>query len=84
VTEPPLYYYRDRDAYEIDILIFQDGAVHPIEIKKTANPDKTDIRSFARLDGIPGVKRGNGGIICLYDRLAALKGEDMIIPVSYL
>lgn len=52
ITEPPVYYYRDRDGREIDLLIVQDGVVHPLEIKKTANPDKGDISAFGLLDNL--------------------------------
>ena len=31
--EPPIYYYHDRDQKEIDLLLFQDGIINPIEIK---------------------------------------------------
>ena len=36
--EPYLYYYRDKDAKEIDIVLEHDGVLNPIEIKKTSNP----------------------------------------------
>mgnify|MGYP000529675055 CR=1 FL=1 len=39
--EPYLYYYRDKDAREIDIVLEHDGILNPIEIKKTANPGST-------------------------------------------
>ena len=80
----PLYYYRDRDGNEIDLLIDKDGALHPIEIKRTSNPGKDDLRAFRLLDNFPGIKRAPGGVVCMYDRLLPLQGEDRIIPVSYL
>lgn len=36
--DAPLYYYRDHDAKEIDLIIEADGKLHPLEIKKTATP----------------------------------------------
>ena len=33
-----MYYYRDKDAKEIDIVLEHDGVLNPIEIKKTSNP----------------------------------------------
>lgn len=44
--EPYLYYYRDKDAKEIDLLMEGDGQLHPIEIKKTATPEKKMISNF--------------------------------------
>ena len=80
----PLYFYRDRDGNEIDLLILSDGMLHPIEIKKTANPSKRDVQAFGLLEKIPGVKRGEGGVVCMYDKLLTLQGRDMVIPAAYL
>jgi len=84
VLEPPLYFYRDRNMYEIDLLIEDNGMLHPLEIKKHADPKKEDIAVFSVLDKIPSVKRGPGGVICLYDNLITLKDYDRVIPVKYL
>ena len=53
-------------------------------MKKHADPQKKDMDAFALLDKIPGVRRGSGGVICLYDRLVSLKGSDRVIPINYL
>jgi predicted AAA+ superfamily ATPase len=47
VLEPSLYYYRDKDGREVDILIEQNGVIHPVEIKKTSNPGKEHINDFS-------------------------------------
>jgi hypothetical protein len=80
----PLYFYRDKDMNEIDLLILQNGTLYPIEIKKYADPSKNDISVFRVLDRIPNIKRGPGGVVCMYDNLITLKDEDMVIPVKYL
>ena len=84
VPDPPLYFYRDKEQNEIDLLIYENGYLHPIEIKKNADPDKSDVAAFSILDKIAGVMRGPGGVICMYDELVTLCGEDKAIPVSYL
>ncbi|MBR0418217.1 MAG: ATP-binding protein [Erysipelotrichaceae bacterium] len=35
-----LYYYRDIDKKEIDLLIVENGTIYPIEIKKCISPNK--------------------------------------------
>lgn len=80
----PLYFYRDRDMNEIDLLIEENGILYPIEMKKHADPRKKDIEAFDLLDKIPGVKRGPGGVVCLYDSLITLRGADKVIPVNFL
>lgn len=82
--EPQIYYYRDKDGKEIDLLIFENGCLYPIEIKKTSNPNITDIKAFNILDNLKNPQRVAGGIVCMYDNLVPLQNQDMIIPVSYL
>lgn len=84
IVDPPLYFYRDKDMNEIDLVIEENGTLYPLEIKKDADPQKKDIDAFGLIDRIPGVKRGAGGVICLYDRLITLRGNDRVIPINYL
>lgn len=74
----PLYYYRDRDGREIDLLLERDGHLHPIEIKKSALPKRSDARAFGVLDKGP-LLRGKGAIICLAEELGALDGDTLIV-----
>lgn len=84
ITDPPLYFYRDKDQKEIDLLIEEGDMLYPLEMKKHADPKVSDLKNFDVLDKIPGVKRGPGGVICAYDRLVTLKGNDRVIPINYL
>ena len=84
ILDLPLYFYRDRDGDEIDLLIEDSGTLYPIEIKKHADPVKSDVSKFSILDKIPTIKRGQGGVVCLYDNLITLQGNDKVIPVTLL
>ena len=84
VLDPPLYFYRDKDQKEIDLLVTEGDVLYPLEIKKHADPRVSDIANFDVLEKLPGVRRGPGGVICMYDRMVTLKGEDRVIPISYL
>lgn len=84
VLDPPLYFYRDKDQKEIDILVEEGDTLYPLEVKKHADPKVRDIVIFDILDKIKDVKRGPGGVICTYDWLITLKGEDRIIPIHYI
>ena len=75
-----MYYYRDKYAKEIDLVLEQDGELHPIEIKKSANPASEILRVFPVLDK-PSLKRGNGAVICLKTDLSAFNKENYIVPV---
>ncbi len=84
VFDPPLYYYRDKDKVEVDLIIEENQILHPLEIKKTSNPDKDQIKGFTALRKINGVRCGNGGIICMYDKVIKLDDHNFTIPVNYL
>jgi predicted AAA+ superfamily ATPase len=84
ILDLPLYFYRDRDGNEIDLLIQDGDTLYPIEIKKHADPARSDVKRFPVLDKIPNVKRGAGGVVCMYEDLVTLSGDDKAIPISLL
>ncbi len=84
ILDPPLYFYRDKEKKEIDLIIEDGGTLYPLEIKKHSDPTMRDIAHFDVLDRIAPGTRGPGGVICLYDSLMTLREEDRIIPISYL
>lgn len=81
--EPYLYYYRDRDAKEIDLLVEGDGRLFPIEIKKSALPDKRVTRAFSIIDKSP-LKRGTGAVLCMADAFGAFDRETLIVPAAMI
>lgn len=78
--EPFIYYYRDKDTKEIDILLEDSGRLYPMEIKKTAMPDKRLTRVFGVIDKAT-LERGTGAVLCTTDRLSAFDSENLIVPV---
>jgi predicted AAA+ superfamily ATPase len=62
--QAPLYYYRDKDQKEIDVIIVRDGTVYPIEIKKASSPGRDAVKHFAVLEKL-GLAIGPGAVICL-------------------
>lgn len=78
--EPYLYYYRDRDAREIDVIIEGDGKLCPLEIKKTAMPDKRIVKTFGVIDKAP-LKIGTGAVLCMAEQLSAFDKNNLIVPI---
>ena len=78
------YFYRDKDGGEIDLIINRNGALYPIEIKKHINCDKGDITTFKQLEKIPGIKRGEGCVICMADDVFPITATDNAVGVRYL
>ncbi len=78
--EPYMYYYRDKDAKEIDVVLEHDGILNPIEIKKTSNPGTELIKVFGLLDRA-STPRSKGAVICMKPVLGAIDRDNYIIPV---
>lgn len=90
--EPPIYYYRDKDKKEIDLIIYENGALYPIEIKKSASPGKDAIKHFGVLEPVTEpekfgelsqtkMKIGNGSVICMANDLLPIDAKNWYVPV---
>lgn len=78
--EPYLYFYRDRDAKEIDVIMEGDGKLCPLEIKKTATPDKRIIKAFGVIDKSP-LQVGTGAVLCMAEQFGAFDRDNLIVPI---
>ena len=90
--EPPIFYYRDKDQKEIDLLLYQNGVLSPIEIKKAASPGKNAVKNFRVLepvtqgepfDGLETLKVeiGTGSVICMANDLLPVDEKNWYVPV---
>lgn len=75
-----LWYYRDSNSNEIDMVMESDGELHPLEIKRSVNPGKELIGVFAHLDKA-SVPRGHGAILCMRLKLSAINSDNYIVPI---
>ncbi|MCL1832301.1 MAG: ATP-binding protein [Oscillospiraceae bacterium] len=82
IVKPPLYYYRDTDKNEIDLLIESGDELHPVEIKTTSDPKKHMIKAFRKLDSIHGKTVGTGAVVCLAKERLPLVDNVWILPVG--
>ena len=80
---PPLYYYRDKDQKEIDLIIHENDILYPIEIKKSGNPSPSAVKNFNALKNT-GLKVGSGSLICLANDLLPLNDLNWIVPAWLL
>ncbi len=90
--EPPLFYYKDKDQKEIDLLLYQNGVLFPIEIKKAASSGKSAIKNFHVLEPITmpevfggletlKVEIGTGSVICMALDLLPIDENNWYVPV---
>ena len=74
-----LNFYRDNKMKEIDLVIEENGVLHPVEIKKTASPDKSAIKAFSVLKSTER-QVGTGAVICMSDMVLPLDESNFIVP----
>lgn len=88
-------YYRGRDKKndrdsgmlaesEIDLIIEENGVLHPIEIKASSNVTASETSAFAILDRIPDKQRGMGAVVCMCPEPGMLRENVLQIPVWYI
>ena len=92
--KPPLYFYRDSNKKEIDAILYQDGVLTPIEIKKSAAP-RDAVRNFSVLsalekepsgeDVFSGAAHlrtavGTGAVLCMASDLLPIDRKNWYIP----
>ena len=78
-----LTYYRDSNAKEIDLFVEENGVIHPLEIKKSANPDRREIKKYELIDKAK-LKRGSGGIICMCEEVIPIDAQNCFIPCNLI
>ena len=76
-------YYRDANSKEIDLLIEENQIVHPIEIKKSANPDRREVKKYLFLDKA-ALQRGAGGVICMCQDVLPIDEKNCLIPSNLI
>lgn len=78
-----LTYYRDSNAKEIDVLIEENGKIHPLEIKKSANPNRREIKKYEVFEKT-GMQIGAGGIICMCEEVIPINSRNSFIPCNLI
>ena len=77
-----IYYYRDIDKKEVDILLVKDGSIYPVEIKKGVSPSRpTKNFSVLKKYNMP-IQRGM--IIDNAESIRALNDDAFVFPISLL
>ena len=81
--EPPVYYFRDKEGHEIDLLIESGRVLHPIEIKLASQINTTHSTNLNYLySQVPGL--GQGAIVCLSPERYRLTEKIEVVPYSLI
>jgi len=89
--EPPVFYYRDKDKREIDLLLMENGTLYPIEIKKAASPGNEAVKHFNILNPVTEPEKfgaleqykieiGGGAVICMANDLMPVDRKNWYVP----
>lgn len=76
-------YYRDSNAKEIDVFVEENNTIYPLEIKKSSNPDKREVKKYNVIDKASLV-RGNGGIVCMCEQPLPIDEDNCFIPSNLI
>lgn len=79
-----IFFYRDKDKREIDLIIEKDNTLYPIEIKKSARPGIEMAKHFPVLSKLAGISVGQGCIICQCDKSSYLSDDVVALPIEYI
>ena len=90
--EAPVYYYRDKEKREIDLLLYENGTLYPIEVKKSAAPGIESVKHFKVLNPVTEPERfgeleqykteiGNGSVVCMANDLLPADKKNWFVPV---
>ena len=77
-----LYFYRDFDQKEIDLLMVTADSIYPIEIKKSKDPNKPD-KNFNVLNRF-GLEVKPGIVICMNENIMPINKQCYLVPVSLI
>ncbi|MBF6626344.1 DUF4143 domain-containing protein [Aerococcaceae bacterium zg-BR9] len=74
----PIYFYRDKDMKEIDLIIEDSGVLYPIEIKHSASPTIKMAKHMSVLEKAEGFSVGLKTILAQVEK-NYLIAEDVLI-----
>lgn len=77
-----LYYYRDKDQKEIDLVYVEGDTLYPIEIKKGVSPNNPD-KNFEVLKKYSN-NVGTGIVLCMTNKLQPINKNCWLVPVEYI
>ena len=83
---------KAKTVCQNDLLLYQNGVLSPIEIKKAASPGKTAIKNFdvlepvTRAEAFGGleslrVEIGTGSVVCMANDLLPVNEKNWYVPV---
>lgn len=76
-------FYRDTNQKEIDVVIEENGKIHPIEIKKASRADRRIIKAFDVLKGVNN-SLAEGLVVCMTDSVYPIDNKNNEVPATII
>ena len=76
-----LYYYRDRDQNEVDLILVKNGKISCIEIKTGQSFNASSTKAFKKLEDVK-LEHGKNAIICTISKVSIINDGTILVPVS--
>lgn len=76
-----MYYYRDSDQNEVDLILIRDGKLSCIEIKTGQSFNVSATKGFKKLSNTKLIS-GENAIICTCDKVSILNDKTLLLPIS--
>lgn len=80
---PRVFFYRDKDKREVDVLIEENGTLYPIEIKKSASVQNIKFKGFGMLEKT-SIPIGHGAVLCFTKNLLPMADGVDAVPMGFL
>lgn len=81
--QPPMFYYRNHDQKELDIVLVTNQTLYPMDVKRTASVDRRTARSLHIAEAL-NLKQGHGLILCGSTTRYPLATDVDAYPVGWL
>lgn len=81
---PDLYYCRDTNGNEVDLVLCDGLSLYPVEIKSSSLARSADTAKFKLLDSLAGFQRQPGMVVCNCAQPLPLGDGSWACPASYL
>lgn len=81
--EPNIYFYRDKDAKEVDFILEANGTIYPIEVKKTMMPASNACKNFSVLEKLQKTM-AKGVVLCLKPEISFIHKDIVSLPISVI
>ena len=76
-----IYYYRDNEQNEVDLVLIKDGRLSCIEIKTGQCFNASATKGFKKLANTR-LERGGNALICTADKISILNDKTILLPIS--